>query len=99
MILEEYHETYTQKIIARKNAHCMEKLCQNAFACVLCLTSVFSINVMITSFPWPRPMKMNITNSMNNMEGKKSQIDFNKLERIVTALGVGLEGIMVSYAL
>jgi hypothetical protein len=42
---------------------------------------------------------MNITNSMNNMEGKKSQIDFNKLERIVTALGVGLEGIMVSYAL
>ncbi|MDI3320252.1 hypothetical protein [Pinibacter soli] len=41
---------------------------------------------------------MNITKRMNNIEGKKSQIDFNKLERIAMALR-GVDGIMVSYAL
>ncbi|MBV4356358.1 hypothetical protein [Pinibacter aurantiacus] len=30
---------------------------------------------------------MNITKRMNSMEGKNSQIDFNKLDRIVKALG------------
>ena len=35
---------------------------------------------------------MNITKRMNNIEGKNNQIDFNKLDRTVTALG-GVAGI------
>jgi len=97
MMRDEYHDTYTQNTMAMKKYVFTRRLSVKEWTLPLFFT--FSIKVMMTSFPCPRPIKMNITKRMNNIEGKNSQIDFNKLERIVMAFGIGLAGIMVSYAL
>ena len=42
---------------------------------------VFSTNEMRMSFPWLRLMKQAKVRKMKSMAGKKSQIDFNKVDR------------------